>query len=346
MNIQKQLGLLGFSLALLAICSGANTIDSTTATDPRNVGWDLNVDAAKVLGAESCEKCHAGEVKTWKQTPHFETFLTLHRKKEAQQIASKLGIASFKNDSNCIQCHYTMQHQGPSIEAVAGVSCESCHGGAKDWINVHNNYGGSGVTRTNEPADHRRQRLSESIAAGMRNPINVYLVAQSCYRCHTVPDEKLVNVGGHSAGSLDFELVSWSQGMVRHNFLASDGKQNIESSPERLRLMFVAGMIADLEFSLRATAAATEKSTFGLTSAKRASRAAERLKSAQTKLHQPVLDEVLKAYASVSLKLNNHDPINEVADQVHRLGLKFAATVRGDELEAIAAFIPPKDKWK
>jgi len=342
---KKRFWLLGCAAALLIANSGANSIDSN-ATDPRDAHWDLNVDANKVMGAESCEKCHAGELQTWKQTPHYETFLTLHRKKEAQEIASKLGIASFKNDSNCIQCHYTMQHQGASLEAVSGVSCESCHGPAKDWINVHNNYGGSGITRTSESSEHRRQRLTESIAAGMRNPINVYLVAQSCYRCHTVPDEKLVNVGGHSAGSLDFELVSWSQGTVRHNFVRTDGKQNIESEPARLRLMFVSGMIADLEFSLRSTAEATEKSTFGLTSAKRASRAADRIKSAQAKLQQPILDEVLQAYASVSLKLNNRDPIQEVADQVNRLGLKFAATVRGEDLAAIEAFIPPKTKWK
>ncbi len=345
LRITKSLGLLSIAIVLLVISSGANSLDNAK-NDPRDDAWDLNVDAAKVLGAESCTKCHAGETQTWKQTPHFETYLTLHRKKEAQEIASKLGINSFKSDSNCIQCHYTMQHQGPNVEAVAGVSCESCHGASKEWINVHNDYGGSGISRTGESPEHRRKRLSDSIAAGMRNPINVYLVAQSCYRCHTVPDEKLVNVGGHSAGSLDFELVSWSQGMIRHNFLAADGKQNTESSVERLRLMFIAGMIADLEFSLRATAAATEKATFGLTSAKRASRAADRLKSAQSKLQQPVLNDVLLAYASVTLTLNNRDAINEVADQVHRLGLKFAATVRGEDLEAISAFIPPKNKWK
>jgi Cytochrome c554 and c-prime len=345
LKLTKRLGLLCAAIILLAISSGANSLDPAK-NDPRNDAWDLNVDAAKVLGADSCNKCHAGETQTWKQTPHSETFLTLHRKKEAQEIASKLGIASFKSDSNCIQCHYTMQQQGPKVEAIAGVSCESCHGASKDWINVHNDYGGTGITRSSESPEHRRKRLSDSIAAGMRNPINVYLVAQSCYRCHTVPDEKLVNVGGHSAGSLDFELVSWSQGMIRHNFLASDGKQNTESSPERLRLMFVAGMIADLEFSLRATASATEKSTFGLTSAKRASRAADRLKSAQSKIQLPILDEVLKAYTSVTLTLNNRDPIKEAADQVHRLGLKFAATVRGEQLEAISAFIPPNSKWK
>jgi hypothetical protein len=59
--------------------------------------------------------------------------------------------------------------------------------------------------------------------------------------------------------------------------------------------MFVAGMIADLEFSLRATAAATEKATFGVSAAGRASRAAKRLAAANSKLNQPLLAEVLQS---------------------------------------------------
>ena len=340
----KKFLVFGLIVLSVAVGSGANSIDQLT-NDPRNLSWNLNVDENKVVAAEACQKCHAAEINTWKQTPHFETFLTLHRKKEAQAIASKLGIANFKNDSHCIQCHYTMQKKETGIEAIAGVSCESCHGAAKDWVNVHQDYG-PGSTRLTEDPNHRFKRLTDSIHAGMRNPINVYLVAQSCYRCHTVPDEKLVNVGGHSAGSLDFELVSWSQGLVRHNFVRTDGKENIPSSPERLRQMFVAGMIADLEFSLRSTAVATEKADFGITSAKRAARAADRLKSAQSKLQVPILDEILAVYSGITLRLKNHDPLVEAAEKVHQLGLKFAATVTGEQLVAIDAFIPPGNKWK
>ncbi len=340
----KHLSLIALIVFSVAVGTGATSIDNTS-NDPRNVGWDIHVDENKVLGTEACQKCHAAEINTWKQTPHYETFLTLHRKKEAQEIAGRLGIASFKNDSNCIQCHYTMQNKSNGLEAIAGVSCESCHGASKDWVNIHQDYG-PGVTRLTESPEHRRQRLTTSIAAGMRNPINVYLVAQSCYRCHTVPDEKLVNVGGHSAGSLDFELVSWSQGMVRHNFVRTDGRENQAGSPDRLRLMFIAGMIADLEFSLRATAEATEKAAFGITSAKRTARAADRLKSAQSKLQLPILDEVLQVYAGVTLRLGNREPLVAAADQVHSLGLKFAATINGAQLTAIEAFIPPQNKWK
>lgn len=64
----------------------------------------------------------------------------------------------------------------------------------------------------------------------MRNPSNLDLVAQSCLNCHTAPNEELVNKGGHNVGTLDFELVAWSQGKVRHNFVRSEGKTN-DGSP-------------------------------------------------------------------------------------------------------------------
>lgn len=324
----------------------SNIAPNHNSTDPRSAELPLNLNPHQVMGAESCEKCHAAEVSVWKQTPHSATFLTLHRKPEAQQIASRLGISSFKNDSSCIRCHYTMQTADTGIEAISGVSCESCHGAAKNWIDLHHNYGGRGVTKQTETAAHRIERLRASIGAGMRNPINVYMLAQSCYRCHTVPDERLVNVGGHNAGSMDFEIVAWSQGTVRHNFLRSDGQSNQPSSPERLRQMFVAGMIADLEFSLRATAAATEKATFGVTAAGRASRAAKRLAAAQSKLEQPLLDEILSVYRSVELKLNNSLQLTEAANSIAALGIRFAATVDGSQLSAIEPYIPGQDRWK
>lgn len=319
---------------------------STGKSDPRDKHWELAIDPHKVLGVQSCEKCHAAEIQTWKRTPHSDTFLSLHRKPEAQKIANKLGIANFKSDSNCIQCHYTMGQVENRLDAISGVSCESCHGAAKDWIAIHNEYGGQGVTRMQESPEHRNQRLTSSIEHGMRNPVNVYLVAQSCYRCHTVPDERLVNVGGHNAGSLDFELVSWSQGTVRHNFVRTDGKFNAEEAPARLRVMFVAGMIADLEHSIRATSKATEKATFGITSAQRAARSLDRLKSAQSKLNHPILAQTLSIAQSVSLKLNNKEQLEQAAVKINELGVRFGVTVSGEELTAIDSFVPPKNKWK
>lgn len=319
---------------------------NSESPDPRNSTIEVNLDPQKVIGVESCEKCHAAEISVWKQTPHNETFATLHRKPQARQIADRMGVSAFKENSTCMKCHYTVKSSSHGLEAIAGVSCESCHGAANDWVKVHNDYGGQGVTRDSESPDHRIQRLKSSIASGMRNPVNVYMVAQSCYRCHTVPDEKLVNVGGHNEGSMDFELVSWSQGMVRHNFLRSNGKTNDVSSPDRLRQMFMAGMIAELEFSLRATAGATEKATFGVNAAQRSARAAKRLAAAQSKLNQPLLEEIVSTFQSVELKLNNSAQLTAAADNIAKLGVRFAATVPGDQLQAIDPFIPPQDRWK
>ncbi|MFK7737613.1 MAG: cytochrome c family protein [Pirellulaceae bacterium] len=312
--------------------------------DPRDGELQVHLNPHAVVGYESCEKCHASEVRVWKKTPHHKTFRTLHRNPEAKQIADRMGITSFKTDSACIKCHYTMQASHDGMDAISGVSCESCHGAAKDWVQVHSDY--AGATRETESPEHRVERLRNSIAGGMRNPVNVYLVAQSCYRCHTVPDEKLVNVGGHKAGSLDFEIVSWSQGTIRHNFVRSNGGSNDVSSRDRLRQLFVAGMIADLEFSLRATAVATQKADFGISSAKRASRAAKRLAAAQKKLNQPLLDDILSVYKSVTLKLKNRAQLEEAANSVNALGIRFAATVPGTDLAALDRFIPPEQRWK
>lgn len=332
--------------ALASVAVSIGWVTNDYANDPRNSAIDIPLSPNKVVGTEACSKCHAAEINVWKQTPHHETFLTLHRKPQAQQIADKMGIASFKHDSACIKCHYSMQDHGGSLEPIAGVSCESCHGAAKGWVDLHHDYGGPGVKRDQETAEHRHARLVASMNAGMRNPVNVYLVAQSCYRCHTVPDEKLVNVGGHVAGSTSFELVAWSQGKVRHNFVRTDGKVNEPSSPERLRLMFVAGMIADLEFSLRATAQATVKENYGVTSASRAARAAKRLAAAQEKLNSPALSEVLQVFQSVQLKLNNREQLVQAADQIAQIGIRFAGTPTAPDLSAIDPFIPKPDQWK
>ncbi len=316
-----------------------------------HLGIAKPADPDRVVGHDACVKCHASEVKAWQTTPHAMTFDQLHRKPEAKQIASKLGLRSIKHSGRCVACHYTQQTDAagqPGSDAahhvVAGVSCESCHGAAKDWLDVHHLYGGETVTRLTESAEHRAERIAQSVRAGMRNPANVYLVAQSCLRCHTTADEELVNVGGHSAGSLDFEFVSWSQGTIRHNFVDSDGKHNATRTPEQLRVMFVAGMIAELEASLRATAVATQKATFAMTVAQRASRASKRLQSVAAKVQEPILDQILKVVAGVKLKLNNEAELTAAADQIAALGYRFAAECDGQGLANLDAFIPTARK--
>ena len=335
---------IGLGVWIATVSNAATTSDSASSAGAAAAPADPNL----VLGNEACVKCHAPEIQTWQSTPHARTFDELHRRPEAKQIASKLGLKSIKHEGRCVSCHYTSQADATSGKhhVIAGVSCESCHGAAKNWLEAHHDYGGEAITRLTESPAHRAQRIAKSIAAGMRNPSNVFLVAQSCLRCHTTADEQLVNVGGHSAGSLDFEFVSWSQGTVRHNFVRSDGKSNDVSTAERLRVMFVAGMVAELEAGLRATAVATEKATYGVTVAKRAARAGKRLKSVVAKVSDPRLNEIVKVFHSVTLKLNNSAELTRAADEIAALGYQFAEQADGGQFSVLDGFIPPSDRWK
>lgn len=303
-------------------------------------------DPQSVVSADACVKCHAAEVEVWRKTPHSLAFTDLHRRPEAKAIAKNLGIRSIKYDNRCVACHYTQRTDGGNVNVIAGVSCESCHGAAAKWLDIHHDYGGPSITKATETTEHRQQRVAAAIDAGMRNPANVYLLAQSCFRCHTVQDEQLVNVGGHSLGSLDFELVSWSQGKIHHNFLSGGGVSNLPSSPERRRLLFVAGLIADLEASLRATAKATAIETYGLNAAKRAARAAARLESVAQKTELPIVVKVVELYRGLELSVGKSEALTDVADQIAILGLEFAESTDPQRLVPLEEYIPMVNQWK
>jgi hypothetical protein len=303
-------------------------------------------DAAKVVGADQCAKCHQAEVQQWMKTPHYATFDALHRTPRAKEIAERLGERSIKRSAVCTQCHYTEQNQGGRMRVVAGVSCESCHGGAGDWISIHADYGGENVSKAQETAEHRSKRVEESIARGMNNPHNIYLIARQCYDCHTVPNERLVNVGGHLAGSQEFELVAWSQGMVRHNFLRTGGTTNGWPSQAELRVMYIVGVMTDLEYSLRATAAASEKATFGVTSAQRAARMKKRLHEIQILVNDPLIQPALDAVAAVEMRLGNAAAIAAAADEVGRAANEFAVQADGEKLETVDLMLPSPSQYK
>jgi hypothetical protein len=325
--------------AWLFCCVAVSTAESV------DVGF-VRCDPASVLGPDSCMKCHENETQQWKQTPHYATFETLHRKPEAKEIAERLGLRSVKRNDECTKCHFTMQAVDGRDRVVAGVSCESCHGGARDWIEMHSDYGGPTVTKTHESPEHRQARIEQSIAAGMNNPANLYLIARQCLACHTSPSERLVNTGGHAAGSADFELVAWSQGTVRHNFLRTEGSANVPSSPVRLRVMFVVGVLADLEASLRATASASEKAAFGIAAAKRAARQKRRLYEISQLIENPHVDDALQAALGVRLKLNNSDALVAAADEIGKAAQQFAATAEGASLTTIDSLLPTPDQYK
>jgi hypothetical protein len=134
--------------------------------------------------------------------------------------------------------------------------------------------------------------------------------------------------------------------MVRHNFLRTGGTTNGTLSPAELRVMYVVGVMTDLEHSLRATAAATEKATFGVTSAQRAARMKRRLHEIQKLLSDPLIQPALDAVAEVELRLGNSDAIIQAADQVGKAAYEFAEKADGNRLVTIDPLLPRASQYK
>jgi hypothetical protein len=323
-------------LCLAALC--ALILNATLAQ-----AQTLHLDPAKVMGPDACGECHKASVEAWKGSHHFSTFKTLPRQKEARAIAKKMGLKRIKADGDCLSCHFTSAMVKNKRKPIAGIACESCHGAGRDWIKVHSDFGGKDMKAENEAPAHKLERYSKSEAAGMIRPGNLYQVAQNCFGCHTVPNEKLVNVGGHTAGS-KIELVAWSQGEVRHNVWYS--KENRVSPIERQRMIYLVGRALDLEYALRGVAKATTKARYAVKMAKRVKYARKRIKAIAKLVDAPELMAMYTAAKAVKLKLNNEAKFIAAADEVGRHARALASKYDGSTFSGLDAVLPTADKFK
>lgn len=299
----------------------------------------------KVGGPESCAECHFEEIEAWKKSAHFRTFNELHRKPETTAMLERLGLAKIKSERQCMECHYLNRQGEEGIEAAAGISCESCHGAGQDWAKTHGDYG-EGFTKATESAEHRSRRRAEAILAGMITPANLYALGATCYQCHVVSDEKLVNVGGHPPLSEGFNLLTWSQGEVRHTMIHTDYKANPEASPAHRRRLFVLGLILEVEYGFRAVAQAKERAAFGLTIARRTDAARKLLEKIQSLAPTPELAALVPVAQSAGLRLNNAAELAAAADKISGLGRQFADRVTGEQLAGIDGLVPDASHYR
>ena len=297
----------------------------------------FKADPAKTLGAENCKECHAPIFEAWEKTHHFLSFSAgfngkpaMHRTDEAKAILKKMGERSAKRGA-CVQCHYTgIASDTGRVKTVSGTSCESCHGGGKDWNKVHS-------------AKEDPMALVKSEKLGMIRPHMTYAVAANCYICHTVPNEELVNKGGHTAGSA-FELVSWSQGEVRHNLQKSEGKTNAEPSAEHRRMLYIVGRLLDLEYGLRGLASAKADGAYSQAMIKR-------VKDAKAKLGKlastvPTAGTIAALANDSQLKHGNTAALKAIVDKVAAAAMEFSKANDGSKFAAIDKLIPGPDQYK
>ena len=339
-------------VAAMALAAGPILIalGGTEATRGEDISREKALQHPHVLGAGECTECHRSEVKAWQETEHYRS-RDLHQDPKAKEIAGKLGISpvsKVRSSALCTQCHFTVQKL-PShpAKAISGVSCESCHGGALKWIDLHN----TGDRR--KPGDtlaEQQKRRTESVAAGMCVPEAVDQLAAKCFQCHIVTDETLVNVGGHPTGSEFFELVSWLKGEVRHNFFESKGKTNAPISPERRRLLFLVGKVVEMEYSLRGLARAEEKADYGKAMGRRCVATRDAIGEIVAALGDETPEPLKEIHAAINepglLRFFNVGPLTRAADLVEEKAAVLVEQHDGSTFAALDSLIPDEGKGK
>lgn len=263
----------------------AATLSDSAGVNEASAGQWISVDPRRVESHDKCVDCHKAEFASWQASHHAnETFDMLRSgdyARQSQDFCEKLDIplATLAKSSLCVRCHATPIQNQLGENALAGVSCESCHGaagGEAGWLNVHAVYGPSGTPRYAESSDHRQMRVARSVAAGQGRVDNPFRLAKACYECHMIWDQALVDIADHPSASARFDFITWSMGEVRHNFHMNQQDNPLISSlwsnpvvaqrevslQNRLRLMFLSGKLAKLQIALRNRSRATSDGDF------------------------------------------------------------------------------------
>ena len=177
-------------------------------------------ESPKYTGPGSCASpsCHGGvqvrtttsvqqnEYSTWVvKDKHAHAFAVLTNP-IATRMAKILGIDKADAAPKCLGCHALSVPEADrarTFDSTDGVSCESCHGPASNWLGPHTTKGWT----------HER-----SVAAGMRDLRDPVRRAENCLACHLGTAEKTVDHEMIAAGHPDlyFELASFTAAMPRH----------------------------------------------------------------------------------------------------------------------------------
>jgi len=124
----------------------------------------------------------------------------------ALRMAKILGITDASTAPKCLACHaldVPPADRARTFDLADGVSCESCHGPASNWLGPHATKG---------------WMHQQSIDAGMYDERDLIHRSEKCLGCHLGAADKVVDHEMIAAGHPDlyFELASFSAVMPKH----------------------------------------------------------------------------------------------------------------------------------
>ena len=192
-----------------------NSVSCHGRAEPRRVAGGISGASLQEFALYSRHDPHAGAAKTLASA-------------EFQAIVSRLserkgGPSSAEVYRQCAQCHDPegIAAADQSAERLIpvepshgissrGISCESCHGGGKNWLATHY---------------ERDVSRSSLVAAGMRDTKDLKVRAELCASCHVGGAERNVHHDLLAAGHppLRFELAAYHRKLTSHD---EGGKQS------------------------------------------------------------------------------------------------------------------------
>ena len=209
-------------LGVIAQDSVSQSGDQTMAALPQH-------DGLVHLGVASCATgvCHGRsspseednvlmtEYRTWlNQGLHSRAYNSLLGP-AARLMADNLGLSEPAHRADiCLDCHtdnVPASQRGAEFLLSDGVGCESCHGGAENWIESHR-----------EDASH-----SDNLNNGLYPTENPFAQVTLCLSCHNGTDDKLAThqIMGAGHPRLSFELDAYSALQPMHYVVDADYRE-------------------------------------------------------------------------------------------------------------------------
>lgn len=184
------------------------------------------------LGVSSCASstCHGAiqprsstkvlqnEYVVWsRMDSHSKAYQTL-LSEESQWIAKNLGLANAHEAAVCLDCHgdnVSDTLQGSKFQMTDGVGCESCHGGAENYLMSHTDPG---------------QSHADNLENGLYPTDQIESRAALCFSCHIGHEDKIASheIMGAGHPRLSFELDTFTILQPAH-FVVDEDYQEVKS---------------------------------------------------------------------------------------------------------------------
>ena len=166
------------------------------------------------------------EYTTWAiQDKHSRAFSGLNSE-AGKRIARNLNIADAATSPKCLGCHtldVPDDQKARTFDSNDGVSCESCHGAASNWLGPHT---------------AKDSNYAKSVALGLYDTRDLVRRNEKCLSCHLGDSTKSVDHEMIAAGHPDlyFEIESFSAVMPAHwKNAAADAKSLVVGQAVQLR---------------------------------------------------------------------------------------------------------------